>query len=51
MNMDIAIMVALGLHSTMLIVTTDGWLAHLFFKLPAIYSLLLLATMLSERYA
>lgn len=49
--MDTAIMVALGLHTLMLMVSTDGFLAMLFFKAPAVYSLILLAMMLAERYA
>lgn len=50
MTMDTAIMVALGLHSTMLVIDTDGWLAQLLFKVPALYSLILLATLLAERF-
>jgi hypothetical protein len=49
--MDIAIMVALGLHTLMLTVNTDGLLAMVFFKFPALYSAILLAMMLAERYA
>lgn len=51
MNMDTAIMVALALHTLMLMVSTDGLVSMLFFKAPAVYSLLLLAMMLAERYA